>query len=108
MNEEKSETIASADRGDEKNDGSGKSTSSRRAGKQQSASDEQRSERKTNRQKRGELHQVLAQVVDREARQQRLRNGTATEDDARKEGDAIEEEARARSGRIRAGQTAHI
>jgi hypothetical protein len=59
--------------------------------------------KKTHREKRGELDTVLKKIVEREARQQRIRDGTATETDAHAEGQAIEADAAARSGRVRAG-----
>lgn len=98
MNEkDKIQTKPGTDRSDE---------ATRRAVESQEAL-AQRSEKKTNRQKRGELHTVLAQVIARETRQQKLRDGNATEDDARAEALAIEDDARSRSRRIRAFEPCH-
>lgn len=60
---------------------------------------------KSHREKRQELHNVLTEIVAREARQQRLRDGTSTEKDARTEARAIEDDARAKSRRILASTT---
>lgn len=102
---EKIETKPGADRGNEENAGSGQAakqqTQSTVEGRTRIAVLQQTKERKTHRQARGELHGVLTQIIAREGRQQRIRDGVATEKDAFAEAQAIEDDATSKSRRIR-------
>lgn len=79
-----SKTIASADRRDEENDRSSESARIK----------------KTQHEKRAELHKVLTREIVREARQFAIKQGSATDQEIHEEAQAIEEDARSRSRSI--------
>ena len=95
MNEknEKSKAVASPDRGNEAIGRADQGAQEIRRGEV---------ERQTKQKKRQALHEVQTAQIERDLRKKRIGDGVASDEEIHAEAQALEDDARARSGRVRA------